>query len=370
MVHKIKLLHITSSLKMGGAEAVLCDLIEGLGSDEFEHQVIYFHDGPRMKQLRAMGVPLYQVKGFVCLYGPFFFVRLLQLIKKLCPDGIHSLLWSANVTSRVIARLLSIPHISVYHNNSDQNGRIRNLIDQLTRRFSTRLVAVSDEVAQSIGLSNARLKPSSVVVINNGIDTDSVRKKICANKITKTELGLSDDHFVFGSVGRFCSVKNYPLLLEAFSFVCKQHKQARLVLVGIGPDEQLLRRCAQRFGIADRVTFVVGKLAYGYYPLFDCFVQSSNKEGISIALLEAMSWGIPCVVTNSDAKHPVLTASKDGLVIQAGDAQALSFGLARLMGDRAFSRKLGKAGRCTVETDFSLERMVRAYRDLFMLFST
>ena len=142
-----------------------------------------------------------------------------------------------------------------------------------------------------------------------------------------------------------------------------------MVLVGIGPAGERLRRCARRFGVADRVTFVVGKVAYGYHPLFDCFVQSSHKEGISIALLEAMSWDIPCVVTTSDAKHPVLMASKDGLVLQAGDAQALSLGLARLIGDRAFSQKLGKAGRCTVETDFSLDRMVQAYRDLFMSFS-
>ena len=88
-----------------------------------------------------------------------------------------------------------------------------------------------------------------------------------------------------------------------------------------GAGVSLGQRILQRFGIADKVTFVVGQSAYGYYPLFDCFVQSSHKEGISIALLEAMSWGITCVVTNSDAKHPVLTANKDGLLIPAGDAQ-------------------------------------------------
>ena len=176
MTRKI-VIHVTSSLKIGGAEAVLCDLIQGLGSQEFEHHVVYFHGGPREEQLRSLGVPLYHVHGLACLYDPIFFVRLFRVIKKLRPDCIHSLLWSANVSSRLVARLLSIPHVSVYHNNIAQDGRFRNFLDGVTRRFSLRLVAVSDEVAQSIRRIDASVPDNKMQIIRNGIDAQVIRQK-------------------------------------------------------------------------------------------------------------------------------------------------------------------------------------------------
>ena len=385
MKKKTKLLHVTSSLKIGGAETVLCDLIDGLGTQNFEHHVIFFHDGPRADQLRTMGVPLYHITGFVSLYDPIFFFRLFRAIKKLQPDCIHSLLWAANVSSRVIARMLSIPHICVYHNNIDQDGMVRNLFDRMTRNFSNQLVAVSDEVATSIGANDVK-------VIKNGIDYKVVQKKSMDQQVSRSSLDLHDDQFVVGSVGRFCPVKNYPLLIESFSKLYASLPEGRLVLVGVGPDEQYLRQLVKDRGISEAVKFIVGKSAYGYIPLFDCFVQSSNKEGISIALLEAMACGIPSIVTNEGPAHSVLTHGQDGLVIEACPAcppkpwrrgkpvpsgveersrraENLADAILNLRNNRDFAKKLGVAARETIEKDFSKNDMVQTYKKLFLRFS-
>jgi len=109
MQKKIKLLHITSSLKMGGAESLLCDLIKNMDHEMFEHHVIYFHDGPHSVCLKELGIPIYQIKGLISLYDPLFCTRLYKLVKKIKPDCIHTLLWVANVSGRIIARLLKIP---------------------------------------------------------------------------------------------------------------------------------------------------------------------------------------------------------------------------------------------------------------------
>ena len=96
-MQKIKLLHITSSLKMGGAEAVLCDLISSMDPNTFEHCVIYIHDGMHRECLIKLGVPHYQLQGAISLFDPIFFINLMHLIKKINPDLIHSMLWAGNI---------------------------------------------------------------------------------------------------------------------------------------------------------------------------------------------------------------------------------------------------------------------------------
>ncbi len=364
--HKHILLHITSSLKMGGAEAVLYELINGLGNDEFEHYVIYFYGGPWEVKLRELGVQLYHVRGGICLYDPVFCARLYKTIKRINPESIHSLLWAANVSSRVVARMLSIPHVSVYHNNIDQDGKLRNWLDKLTRRFSRQLVAVSQEVAQSVVVTDRRLSLDNILVVRNGVNAADLLSIGEAQAVARDSLGLCAEHFVVGSVGRFCPVKNYPLLLESFMLLYEQFPYARLLLLGTGPDEQKLRDLAQHLGIAHVVTFVVGKQAHGYFHLFDCFVQSSNKEGVSMALLEAMVHAVPCVVTNTGDKHSVLKQEVDGLIVNAGDVQGLSLGLARLIKTQEYAMRLGQAGKGTVESRFAAHTMVAAYRELFI----
>src|SRR5579859_5390998 len=99
-----KVVHLISSLKIGGAESLLYDLIVGLGNQDYEHHVIYFHHGPHVARLEQLGVSTYQVRGIITLYDPIFFWRLARLIKKLKPDVIHSALWAANFAGRIIAR--------------------------------------------------------------------------------------------------------------------------------------------------------------------------------------------------------------------------------------------------------------------------
>lgn len=361
-----RLLHVTSSLKMGGAETVLCNLIKHLDKHEFEHHVIYFHSGPHVKHLAAMGIKTYHVTGFIFLYDPVFFMRLFTLINSTRPDVIHSLLWFANVSMRFIARMLRIPLVSVLHNNVDQDGWVRNAVDKITARLAKTTVAVSQEVANSVVHKKKWLPAQKVTVIKNGIDLKRIHKKAYLNSKTKSSLGLSESHYVFGSVGRFEPVKRYPLLLEAFALVKEREALARLVLVGIGSQEKFLRRKAKMLGIEHDVVFIIGQQAYPYYPLFDCFVQSSDKEGISIALLEAMSFAKPCAVTNSDMHHSVLEHNKTGVVVSASNKRMLSQALLTVMHEHVWAKNLGLQAQKAIVDNFSVNAMVGAYRDIFL----
>lgn len=359
------LVHLTSSLKIGGAESVLCSLIDHLDSKQFDHHVIYFHDGPYSERLRAKGITLHQVKGFIALYDPVFCLRLYRLIKKIRPDVIHALLWAGNLFGRVIGRMLTIPVVSAIHNNIDQDGMFRNLIDRLTATFAQKIVVVSDEAAHTLQLRNRWIPAERIQVINNGVNADEVRARGMQFQKSRYDLGLADEHFVIGSVGRFERIKRYDLLLESFALVNNHYPLTRLVLIGVGSQEYYLRKKAEELGIDQNVVFVIGENAQYYYSIFDCFVQSSDREGISIALLEAMSFGLPCIVTNISKQHSVLTSGIDGIVVSAGNMRGLADAITQVIVDEVKRVSLGYNAQQTVRDRFSLDTMITAYRRVF-----
>lgn len=359
-------MHITSSLKMGGAEAVLCDLISSSHMQDIEHVVIYFHDGVHKKCLEQLGIAHYQVRGIIGLFDPFFFYTLTRLVAQIKPDMLHTLLWAGNNAGRLVGALLGIPVVSAWHNNLDQDGWLRNSIERITSRFSTFHIAVSSGVlASAQRLLGAHSLAGRSYVITNGINIQTIHAKSQERAISGASLGISPDLFVIGSVGRFESVKRYDLMLNAFAVLHKKYPHTRLVLVGVGSLQQALEIQANNLGLKEVITFIVGESSYSYYPLFDCFSLSSDKEGISIALLEAMSFGLPCVITYAEQYHPIIKQNGNGVLVQAGNVALLAHAWEYLIVHPQFSIKIGQSAYATVAQQFSSTRMCQEYAHIF-----
>jgi glycosyltransferase involved in cell wall biosynthesis len=359
-----KILHLITSLKMGGAETLLCDLLERADTRDVNYAVIYFHEGPNVARLQNLGIPAYHIKGLVCFYDPIFFLRLFLCVYKLRPSLIHTWLWSANIAGRLAGLLCRVPVINSFHNNVDQDGSLRALFDRVSYGMAHELVAVSHGVADSLKM-HYNIQPARITTIQNGIDYELVRKRAEQYGLTRADLGLTDDHFIIGSVGRFVFLKNYSLLLAAFSDLYAAYPHARLVLVGSGTEEQQLRDLAAELGISHVVHFVIGKPSYGYYPLFDCFALSSFKEGISIALLEAMCFALPCISTHEKVTHDVITNDVNGLLVPSENKAALVAGLTRIMADKEQASQWGKNALATVKDVLSLDSMKKSYEMVY-----
>jgi glycosyltransferase involved in cell wall biosynthesis len=363
---KKRLLHITSSLKMGGAESVLCELIRSQELSEYEHVVVYFHDGVHRAILEREGVAVYHVQGAICLFDPVFFFRFVRSIQNIKPDVIHTMLWAANNLGRIVGKFLAIPVVSVWHNNLDQDGWLRNSIDRITSSFATRHIAVSYGVLESAQIVLGKeLGGIQGNVIINGINIRHIHNQSEQRAINGSSIRVYPENFVIGSVGRFELVKRYDLMLEAFALLYAQYAHARLVLVGVGSQITFLRRKAHDLGVQDVVQFCTGVSSYGYYPLFDCFSLSSDKEGVSIALLEAMSFGLPCVITSIENDHCVIEHGRNGLIVEAGNASALARGWAQLIENPGLSIRISESAALTVSCNFSSSRMCREYAHVF-----
>lgn len=361
---RIRLVHIISSLKIGGAEAVLIDLLRSLPQEKYDHHVIYFHDGPNRMHIHALGIPVYQVFGCVYLYDPLFWWRLYRLIKYINPDVIQSSLWAASFAARVVSLFVSVPVICTVHAELGHHGHFRNMLDYYTLSYAHAIVAVSEGVAASLVTQVHKTCAQKIVVIKNGIDVFALQQKQEQELKERTALGLSLDHFVIGAVGRFVPVKLYDQLITACAELTKKYNHVRLVLVGMGPLEGELRAQVRRLGLEQYVVFVVGESAYGYYPLMDCFVLPSWQEGLSIALLEAMASKRACIVTSIDGIHPVIENQVNGMVILPANIPQLVDAIESIIGSESLKVQLGNNARAIVVKNFDFGCVTNSYSNL------
>jgi glycosyltransferase involved in cell wall biosynthesis len=363
MRNRPKLLHIVSSLQQGGAETVLISLVKSL-EDTFDQAVIYFHDGPLRGNLDRMGVPVYHVNGQLFRYDPFFMFRLFCVVHKFKPSVMHTCLWAANLFGRVLGKVLRIPTFCALHAMPVHEGMIRNYFDRYAPIAPAGYIAVSAGVARS-AIDLLSLPADRIETVPNGIDVEYLSLSASIDSVTRDQLGCTQDHFIIGSVGRLVPVKNYPALLRSFYELHQKYDHVRLLIVGDGPERENLETQAKELTIKPYVIFVGLQPAVSYYSLFNCFVQSSHCEGMSLALLEALSFSLAAVVTGTNDQHDVIDHEIHGLVVEPNHVSALTGALERLITDRLLCHKLGAAARNHVQTHFSLNAMSTHYRKIF-----
>jgi glycosyltransferase involved in cell wall biosynthesis len=164
------------------------------------------------------------------------------------------------------------------------------------------------------------------------LDPDTVRE----------EFNIPDGSLIVGTVANLKAKKGYRYLLQAAAVVRKELPDVRFVLVGHGPEEPFLRSEARRLGLDGTVVFA----GFREDPLrmaaaFDVFALPSLYEGLSIALIEAMSLGKPSVVTRTGGVPEVIEHDTHGLIVAPGDSDELAAGLLKLLTDRELRSRMG-----------------------------
>ena len=144
---------------------------------------------------------------------------------------------------------------------------------------------------------------------------------------------------------------------------------ARLCIVGDGPERAYLENLVQILKISKDVVFV-GQQEHvaPYYSLFDCFVLSSRSEGMSAALLEALCFGLPVVVTHKEVEHDVVKHGVNGFVVPIGNRGKILEAIKKLYGYPQMRSVIGKRNRDDVKLNFDISLMINSYESLYKTF--
>jgi glycosyltransferase involved in cell wall biosynthesis len=358
-------LHNIDTAGPGGAESVFATLAARLARERFEPVAVIPHEGFLADRLRSVGLE----PAFAPAKGGFnlpYLRALLQLARTRRARLIHSHLLGASVYGALAGRLLGIPSIAVFHGATDlrRPGALASLKRGLMHGRRRAVVAVARGVAAE--LEQWGLPADSLRVIYNGIDVEHFTPGDGGARRAALCIGAGTIHV--GCVGNLRKPKAYDVLMRAAARVSAHNPAVRFSIVGEGDESatRALTTLRDELGLADTVRLL------GFQPAgpelfrsFDIFVSSSHSEGLPLSFIEAMATSLPIVATRSGGSDEVVTDGEQGLLVKAGDHDALGDAILRAAGDVQLRRRLGENGRLHAVRTFSLAAMLKSYEDLY-----
>jgi glycosyltransferase involved in cell wall biosynthesis len=347
-------------------ERVLFDLVSRSDRDRFEMHVLCLEYLGRFAEGLDGAAELHVAAPM----GRLSFIRptgLANEMARIAPSIVHthSGVWYKGSLAAKLSRVPSIVHTE--HGRQHPDPLSSRVIDGLAARRTDAIVAVSERLASDLpGL--LRAEPQRVVFIPNGIDTEAHRPRT-DNGALRRELGIASDTPIVGSIGRLESIKAYELMVEAFArFVDTDvGRTAALVIGGEGRSRQSIEQTIERHGLRGRVHLLGWRNDISdLHAAFSVFTMSSKSEGTSISLLEAMSAGVPPVVTDVGGNAAVLGQFLTDCLVPFGDPSALAATWGKVLATPLARARASHLARERVLSAFGLDRMTRAYEDLYL----
>ncbi|MCX4811169.1 glycosyltransferase [Streptomyces sp. NBC_01239] len=306
----MKALHIITGLGVGGAEQQLRLLVRHLPVDC--DVVTLTNPGAVADGLTADGVRVFHL-GMTGNRDLAALPRLVRLIRTGRYDLVHTHLYRACVYGRLAARIAGVKAVvATEHSLGDSQMEGRDLsagvraLYLASERLGRSTVAVSPTVAERLkrwGVPGPRIE-----VVPNGIDLARFRFDPVQRLRTRQRLGLPEGAYVIGGIGRLAAGKRFDVLIRSLAQLPDDYW---LLLVGGGTEENLLRRTAHDYGVADRVLFT-GERPYvpdgtpgpdlpSLTAAMDLLASPSPEEAFGLAVVEGLASGLPVLYASCPA---------------------------------------------------------------------
>lgn len=358
MTKSFNILYLANSGEIfGGGQISLLGLIKGLNQGRFHPFVVCPADGSLVDELSKMGVET-QIIRMETLRNLNIFSwmrtihRLIQLIKGIKIDLIHSNGSRATIYGGIAARLTNTPLI--WHVRIADSDR---LLDKLLARLAAKIIVISKAVGKRFDwLKN---KEEKIVVIYNGIDLEKFNPWINGEKI-REEFHLSFQTPLVGIVGRLDWYKGHGYFLQAAKKIAEAIPDTHFLIVGDGEYKKRLENIRKELGLNENVLFTgnredIPQILAG----IDIFLLSSVSEGFGRSVAEAMACGKPVVATRAGGIPEIVVDGRTGILVPPRDSNAMACAIIELLKDREKGKDMGRKGRKRVEGFFSIERNVR-----------
>jgi glycosyltransferase involved in cell wall biosynthesis len=327
-----------------------------------------------MKDLLPAGINCYSLGLNGRSYSAF--VRLTKLLKSTKTDIAHVNNLAPWLDVGIASKLAGCKCIETFHGVEEKLNKFpvwRRGLLRTACALSSRVTAVS-ESSKSLLAELSGIKKHEIKVIPNGVDTDMFCPPLSYNDKNKirASLNLPENRFLVGCVSALRPVKDHEGLIRAFALFLSSnqnaamHGSANLVLVGDGPLASELKLLSKQLGIRDKIVFMgLQTDVQEILRAIDVFVLNSKTEGMSYAVLEAMSTGLPVIATAVGANIELVSHGDEGYLVSHGDIESLAAYMVRLGTNPSLLSKMGQKAREKIIKDYSLNRMVSSYNDLY-----
>ena len=368
---KLNILHITFDMRIGGTEQVIKNLILGADPDLFTMSVLCIESplGPFADDLLAKGITINALSrqaGFdVSLIG-----KIRQHITTHKIDIVHCHQYTPYVYGLLgslftPAKVIFTEHGRFYPDSSTWK---RKLINPIMHKFTAATTAISAATRDAL-VEYEYLPYENIQVIYNGIIGLKTEPGAVANLADALgiNLGIKKNSLLLGTIARLDPIKNHTMMLKAFKRVLNAGIDAQLMIVGDGDERENVEALIDELDLTNNVIMT------GYEPkphnhlaLMDIYLLPSLSEGTSMTLLEAMSLGKPCVVTDAGGNPEIVKNQESGLVTPNDDEAAYAQAIITLAQNPQLQQQYGEKAYARFAALFSIPHMTSAYQALYL----
>ncbi len=380
----LRVLHLITSLDVGGAEMMLFKLLSLMDKKRFQNHVICLAGmGSVGQRIGALGIPVYAMdmpKGRVTVTG---LKRLRRLMIRLKPDILQTWMYHADLLGLIFGKMNRLPRIFWNIRCSNMDLRRYRVTTWLTVRLCAFLSRLPDGIIANSGRARKVHQELGYAkngwrIIPNGFDLMKFRTEPRARRVLLEKMGISDltapgngadktPPVIVGLIARHDPMKGHDVFIRAACRLLEKNHDIRFVLVGrnvtwenveiSGCIPSHYKECFFLLGEQKSIEILTAGL--------DIAVSASVfGEGFSNAVGEAMACGVPVAATDVGDSAAIVGAA--GRVIPPGDAEALADALEDLIRmDETDRKALGKIGRQRVEDMFELSKVVKMYEELY-----
>ncbi|MBV8829852.1 MAG: glycosyltransferase family 4 protein [Acidobacteriaceae bacterium] len=363
---------------VGGSEVEAQQIAAALGARRYRVEVLTMGGGPMPPVptfLDPNGTRVYvsarqwpeKLRGY--LYGLATGVHLLRHPRRY--KCVYFLMTGFQLLIALpVARLLRLPIVMKFSGPNTILPLSKSALGRcelkMLAAWACRILVLNDAMkqeARSVGLPEHLLD-----WMPNPVDTDRFRPaEPEQRRVLRARFGIAPEQVVILFVGRLAPEKELPVLLSAFHIVANSNPHARLVLIGNGPERSPTEELVRSLNLEPRVTFA-GMQPHSsvsdWLRAADVFTLVSSLEGFSCSLVEAMSTGLPSVVSDISANLQLIEAGSEGFITRLRDVGDLATALLRLVNNAAEREQMGHSARQKVLTRYSIATVTDQYESL------
>lgn len=364
----MKVIHLISGGDTGGAKTHVHSLLHGLNG-KVELTMVCFMEGPFAQEARELGIPTVVLPGHNI-------PRVLRTLKHMILTGKYDIIHChgarGNMMGAFLRRLTGLPVVTTVHSDYrlDYMGRFFSrltygTINTIALRILDYRIGVSDAMVDL--LISRGFDPNKLFSIYNGLDfTPRPIKMERAAFFRSVGLNADENNIVIGIAARLNPVKDIATLIRAFAIAHAQRPELRLLIAGDGEQMTELKALAASLGVADTVCFA-GWLSDvdSFYHAIDINTLTSLSETFPYSLTEGARAGLPTIASRVGGVPYLIDHGANGLLFEAGNADALAAHMVTLAADPALRERLGSNLYQKAKQVYSLDATVARQVDIY-----
>ena len=363
----IPVLHIIKSLGRGGAEMLLPETLNKHDKNRYQFHYIYF-----IPWKYQMVEAIEKEGGRVTCLSANNNIRILlkaremaSYVKKNNIQLIHCHLPWAGIVGRIVGRMTGVPVVYTEHNKWERYHKLTYYLNKLSFPNQEKVIAVSEDVANSIRKRYHKRKPE-VRVVSNGINTEKYSTSHDMSLDVRKELNIPDNYKVIGTTCVFRKQKRLGVWLDIAKELHEKHPETFFIVVGDGVLKKEIHEKAQALNMDKYLHFAgLQSETRPYLRAMDIFMMSSEFEGLPIALLEAMSMGCTPACTAAGGIPELVKDNQNGILVPVETPMLLVERLSEYLEHPERLKALAESARETVIASFSMQKMVSELETIY-----